>query len=58
MYEHSCQRVGAMGCKFTARAGSEEELQAKVAEHAKKVHNVQTMTDTIAKYVMGEARRG
>lgn len=58
MYEHSCRNVGAMGCRFTARAQSEDELKAKVAEHARKVHNVQTMTDTIANYVIGAARKG
>lgn len=58
MYEHSCQNVGAMGCKFTTRAASEEELKSKVAKHARKVHKVQTMTDTIANYVISAARRG
>lgn len=57
MYEHSCRRVGAMGCGFTARATTEDELKAKVTEHAMKVHKVKTMTDTIANYVISAARQ-
>ena len=57
MYEHSCRKAGAEGCGYTARAGSEEELRAKVTEHARKVHNVQVMTDTIYNYLRNSAQR-
>ncbi len=57
MYEHSCARAGARGCGFTARANSEEELRAKVTEHARKKHNVKVMTDTIYNYLVDAARK-
>ena len=56
MYEHSCAKAGAEGCGYTVRAGSEEELKAKVGEHARKKHNVQGMTDTIYTYLRNAAR--
>jgi predicted small metal-binding protein len=55
MYEHSCARAGAVGCGYTIRATSEEELKAKVIEHARKKHNVQGMTDTIYAYLRTKA---
>ncbi len=57
MYEHSCAKAGAEGCGFTVRAGNEDDLKAKVAEHARKKHNVQGMTDTIYAYIRVTARR-
>ena len=57
MYEHSCRRVGAEGCGFTAKANSEEELRQKVTEHARKKHNVQNMTDTIYGYLRDAAAK-
>jgi predicted small metal-binding protein len=57
MYEHSCAKAGAEGCGYTVRAGSEEELKAKVSEHARKKHNVQGMTDTIYNYLRDKARK-
>jgi predicted small metal-binding protein len=56
MYEHSCAKAGAEGCGYTVRAGSEEELRAKVTEHARKKHNVKHMTDTIYGYLRDQAR--
>jgi predicted small metal-binding protein len=56
MYEHSCAKAGAEGCGYTVRAGSEDELKAKVAEHARKKHNVAGMTDTIYNYIRDTAR--
>lgn len=58
MYEHSCRRAGAEGCGFTTRATTEDELRAKVAEHARKVHKVKNVTDTIANYLIAAARKG
>ncbi len=57
MYEHSCAKAGAEGCGFTVRAASEEELKAKVGEHARKKHNVKVMTDTIYNYLRETAQR-
>lgn len=39
----ACDRV-VPGCKFTAEAATEEELLAKVAEHARKEHGVTEVT--------------
>ena len=58
MYEHSCAKAGAQGCGYTVRAASEEELKTKVAEHARRKHNVHGMTDTIYNYIRDTARQG
>ena len=55
MYEHSCKKAGAWGCGFKAKAGSEDELRAKVGEHARKVHKVENFTDTLFNYVRSRA---
>lgn len=57
MYEHSCAKAGAEGCGYVVSAGSEDELKAKVGEHARKKHNVQGMTDTIYNYIRDTARQ-
>ena len=57
MYEHSCAKAGAEGCGYTVRAANEDDLKAKVAEHARKKHNVQGMTDTIYNYIRDAAHR-
>jgi predicted small metal-binding protein len=57
MLEHSCKRAGAAGCGFTAKADTEEELMQVVVEHARKVHGVTVMTDTIASYLRDMARQ-
>lgn len=57
MYEHSCRNAGAVGCGWTTKAGSEEELKSKVAEHARKVHGVKTMSDTIYNFLRTQAQR-
>jgi predicted small metal-binding protein len=57
MYEHSCAKAGAEGCGYTVRAGSEDELKAKVSEHARKKHNVAGMTDTIYNYIRDTAHK-
>lgn len=56
-YEHSCKAAGAWGCGFKTRAGSEDELRSKVADHARKVHNVTTFTDTLFNYVRSAASK-
>ena len=57
MFEHSCAKAGAEGCGYTVRAKTEDQLKAKVEEHARKKHNVQGMTDTIYSYLRDAARR-
>jgi len=56
LYEHSCAKAGAEGCGYKVRASSEEELKAKVTEHARKKHNVTNMTDTIYNYLRDQSR--
>lgn len=56
MLEHSCKRAGADGCGFTTRANSEDELLAKVSAHARDVHGVKNVTNTIANYLRDAAR--
>ena len=56
-YEHSCSKAGAVGCGTVIRANSEEELKSKVTEHARKVHNVKNMSDTIYNYLREQAQR-
>ena len=56
MYEHSCAKAGADGCSYVVRAGSEEELKAKVVAHSQKKHKV-AMTDTIYNYLRDQAQR-
>lgn len=56
VYEFSCKAAGAEGCRWSTRATSEEELVAKVAEHARRVHRVRNVSDTIASYALDVAR--
>ena len=56
-YEHSCRTAGAEGCTWKIRASSEEELKAKVTEHARRKHGVQNMSDTIYNYLRDKAKR-
>lgn len=39
---YACKDIG-MSCGFKAEAQSEEELMKKIAEHAKKAHNMSTI---------------
>ncbi len=56
LYEFSCKAAGAEGCGWSTRATSEEELVANVAEHARRVHRVKSLSDTIAAYALEVAR--
>ncbi len=56
MYEFSCKAAGAEGCGFKARATSEDELVAKVADHARSVHRVGALSDTLTRYAVMVAR--
>ncbi len=55
-YEFKCADAGATGCRWKAKGNSEEEVMAKVDEHAKKAHNVQTPTETIRSYLRSTIR--
>ncbi|MDQ4131691.1 MAG: DUF1059 domain-containing protein [Actinomycetota bacterium] len=55
-YEFSCKAAGAEGCGWSTRATTEEELVAKVAEHARRVHRVKTVSKTIEAYAVEVAR--
>jgi predicted small metal-binding protein len=55
-YEFDCRTAGAMGCGWKARGNSEEELVEKVADHARKKHNVNA-TETIKNYVRSTIRQ-
>jgi len=57
MFEHSCRKAGAEGCGWKTSASSEEELKAKVVDHARRKHGVKNMTDTIYSYLRENARR-
>ena len=56
MFEHSCRKAGADGCGWTVKANSEEELKAKVVDHARRKHGVKVMSDTIYNYLRETAR--
>ncbi len=47
MYDYRCLSAGAAGCGFRVKAQTETELRAAIAEHARKKHNVQSLSDTL-----------
>lgn len=51
-------KVAGSACNWTAHGATEAEVMAKVAEHAKRKHNVQAVTDTIANYLKSTVRQG
>lgn len=55
MYQMSCAKVGHPACRATIEAGSEDELRAKVIEHARRKHKVE-MTDTIYSFMRDKGR--
>ncbi len=52
--EFRCADVG-VACRAKTTADSKEELLAKVAEHAQKVHGV-ALTDTLVDYALTKVR--
>ncbi len=56
-YEFDCRSAGAEGCGWKARANSEEELLAKVSEHAQQKHKVGNVSDTIVNYARASIRQ-
>lgn len=57
LYEFSCRAAGAQGCRWKTRTTSEEELLARVTEHARTVHGVGAFSSTLADYAREVARR-
>ena len=55
-YEFSCKAAGAEGCRWSTRAATEEELIAKVADHARCVHGVERFGETLTTYALAVAR--
>ena len=55
-YEFGCRPAGS-ACDWKARGATEEEVLAKVAEHARKKHKVQTGTATIMAYLRSTLRQ-
>ena len=43
-------------CRWRGRAGSEDELIAKVADHVRSKHAVHTPTETIVSFVRSNVR--
>ena len=56
-WEFDCRTAGAEGCGWRTRAGSEEELIAKVAKHVQTKHKVKNVSSTIANYARASARQ-
>ena len=56
-YEFDCRTAGAAGCNFKARGATEDEVVAKVAEHARKKHKVKNVSDTISNYARSAIRQ-
>ena len=56
MYEFSCRAAGAQGCRWKTRTTSEEELLARVTEHARTVHGVSAFNGTLANYARSVSR--
>lgn len=57
MYEFSCRAAGAQGCRWKIRTTTEEELLARVTEHARTVHGVGALSGTLANYARLVARQ-
>ena len=52
--EFRCEDVG-VACKASTKAETKDELLAKVADHAKKVHGVD-LTETLVDYALTKVR--
>jgi predicted small metal-binding protein len=55
-YEFGCKTAGS-ACSWTTRGATEEEVLAKVAEHARKKHHVTGVTDTLVNYLRATLRQ-
>ncbi len=55
-YELSCRDLDHI-CGWKGQGQTEDELMSKVADHVKQVHDVKTVTGTIANYAKSKVRR-
>ena len=55
-YEFGCSPAGS-ACNWKARGATEEEVMAKVAEHARTKHEVAAPTETIMRYLKSTLRQ-
>ncbi|MEM0149581.1 MAG: DUF1059 domain-containing protein [Candidatus Micrarchaeaceae archaeon] len=46
MKSFACRDIG-MDCKFTAKANDEATMLKKIAEHARKAHNITNIDDAM-----------
>lgn len=53
--EFACKSVGVTDCATVATAETQEELLAKVAEHARTAHGVE-LNDTLIDYALSTVR--
>lgn len=53
--EFTCSRVGLTDCSTVATGDTEEELLAKVAEHARTAHGVE-LNETLIDYALTTVR--
>ncbi len=56
-YEFACADAGAIGCHGKVKAADEAELQAKLLEHVKKKHGVDSPTQTIVDHLLATVRK-
>lgn len=56
-YQFAC-RDNDHQCRWKGAAPTEDELMAKVAEHARKKHGVQETTDTLAAFLRKGIKQG
>ena len=54
-YEFGCPAAGS-ACRWTVRGATEEEVLAKVADHAARKHKVKQPTATIMNYLRSTLR--
>ena len=56
-YQLSCRDLDHV-CGWKGKADTEEALMAQVADHVQKVHDVETVSDTIVNFAKTKVRRG
>lgn len=58
MPEISCAAAGHSACNAAVRGANEEELRRNMADHVRRRHDVEHMTDTIYNFLRTNAARG
>ena len=56
-YQFDCKTAGAVGCSWKAEAATEDELMAKVAQHAQQKHGVGNVSETLQNYARTAMRQ-